>query len=108
MKDLILCSNSFPGQNEEPFLRAEFSFLEKYAGHIYMHRNETDLPEYNGYHLISLSKNPAPIRNIIALNWKLLIDSFLTEFLKGRNKPHKPAEKRINAMRSTILVSFIF
>ncbi len=88
MKKIILCSNSFPGQNEEPFLRTEFPFLEKYAGQIYIHRNETVLPVNYEYILLSKTQDLTPIRNIIALNWKLLIDSFLTEFLKSNQRFH--------------------
>jgi len=88
MKNLILCSNFFPSDKEEPFLRTEFPFLESEFEHIFIHRNELDTAMDEGHSMLPKTIIKVPIRNLLRQNWKILLSAVLTEFIQSSKRLH--------------------
>lgn len=88
MRTLIICSNLFPGSNEEPFLRSEFPYLGNEFSEIYVHRMESIPTPIDGYNILSNTRVDIPIRNLLKGNWRLLLSAWFYELRKSSHRLH--------------------
>jgi glycosyltransferase involved in cell wall biosynthesis len=85
MKNVILCTNAYPGPYEEPFLAVEVPYLEKIFSKIYVQRYETKLTPYDVSNIcmLNLRYNSMKLRTLFWRNKGLLIKAWLTELFKS-------------------------
>ncbi len=83
MKNVILCTNAYPGPYEEPFLAVEVPYLEKIFSKIYVQRYETKLTPYDVSNIcmLNLRYNSMKLRTLFWRNKGLLIKAWLTELI---------------------------
>jgi len=86
MKQLILCSNGYPGPTEEPFLVTEIPYLKHHFKKIAVHRLEQTISsrENKGITLHYLKREPKRVKSLV---WKykgLLLHAWSCELLKSK------------------------